>query len=57
MGDDETNKKLNDAIVSYGDQYCFEYLAEYDPRNLETDWWQAFDFFLAGGHVSHGQSI
>ena len=39
------NEKLVKAIASNADRYCVENLTE-DPGGLETDWWQAFDFFL-----------
>jgi hypothetical protein len=41
------NKRLLDAIVSNGDEYCRRYLSKYDASNLEKNWWEAFDFFLA----------
>ncbi len=44
---EKMNKKLLEAIVANGDEYCRSYLREYDTHALASDWWQAFDFFLA----------
>ncbi|PKN51355.1 MAG: hypothetical protein CVU55_12000 [Deltaproteobacteria bacterium HGW-Deltaproteobacteria-13] len=41
------NKKLLDAIVANGNEYCRLYLSKYDISVLHEDWWQSFDFFLS----------
>jgi hypothetical protein len=43
----DMNKKLLDAIVANGDAYCLRHLSQFNARTLETNWWQAFDFFLS----------
>jgi len=39
------NGNLVRAIAEYADWYCRDNLGQ-APRTLETDWWQAFNFFL-----------
>jgi hypothetical protein len=41
------NQRLLKAIVKNGDLYCTRYLSKYDKHELLTNWWKAFDFFLA----------
>src|SRR5689334_14537321 len=41
------NKKLLDAIVANGDEYCRRHLSKYATSLLQKNWWDAFDFFLS----------
>ncbi len=34
-------------IESYGDDYCRDYLEEWDDEVLSTNWWEALKFFFA----------
>ena len=41
------NTEAIKIISSYSARYQQEYLSEYDIDDLQSDWWEAFDFFLS----------